>query len=253
MSKINNQSTVTSSYSLPDGVEKTHEATSNVATTENLTTSFLKEKSTSKQYVEPGDEVTISLKLTNNSDLEIGQIVVNDTIGNGVTFKEQSVEIDGVANQTASPLSAIVLANPLTAGQSTTITYVVTINSDAAGDIAISSQIAYNVNSVSFDENSNEITLSTYNEKITISKSASVAVAVSGQTIKFTNEITNSGKATNTKVFFKDTIPAGVTFVPGSVEIDGVKNESLDPNVGFSLTDLNASSTTTVTFDVKVD
>lgn len=50
MAKIENISSLISKYSLPDGSQKEIDVKSNVSTTENMTTSFLKEKKRGKEF-----------------------------------------------------------------------------------------------------------------------------------------------------------------------------------------------------------
>ena len=87
MAKINNTSTVTYKYTLPDTTVKSSSANSNFSSTENMTTSFTKVKSANKTYAMAGDEIQITLVLTNNSDYDITDISIKDTIDTKATFK----------------------------------------------------------------------------------------------------------------------------------------------------------------------
>lgn len=254
MLKINNTSTVTSKYALPDGSIKEQETTSNIATTENMTLSLLKEKTASQNYIQAGDEITVSLKLTNNSDQQITKVVITDTIGEGGGYKQGSLIVNDVALSSQDPTVGFTISEPISAGGGIlTAVYTLVVSQSAESDISVVSEIKYTVLDEELTENSNEITLSFVQERLSIKKTANVSVAVSGAIVKFTNVISNEGKVKNTNVFFRDEIPSGATFVPESVSIDGVKQALFDPNVGFSLSDLDSGKTITVVFEVKVD
>uniref|UniRef100_UPI0006D0CC51 DUF11 domain-containing protein n=1 Tax=Clostridium sp. NkU-1 TaxID=1095009 RepID=UPI0006D0CC51 len=53
--------------------------------------------------------------------------------------------------------------------------------------------------------------------------------------------------------FFKDNIPNGLLFLPGSVIVNGVPEPGADPNIGFPLPDIPGGTTTDVTFQVRVE
>ncbi|MCL2522395.1 MAG: isopeptide-forming domain-containing fimbrial protein [Erysipelotrichales bacterium] len=74
-----------------------------------------------------------------------------------------------------------------------------------------------------------------------------------GDTVIYTIALQNKFANPITNVNFQDTLPDGLTFVPGSVTINGVTNSTLDPNVGFALQDINGGSTAIITFSAIVD
>lgn len=89
--KITNQSNLTSQITLPDDTTEQVSTDSNISETENMTTSFLKVKSSAKTYAKPNEEVEQTIVLTNNSEYDIFDVSIIDTISVGATFKEGSV------------------------------------------------------------------------------------------------------------------------------------------------------------------
>lgn len=69
----------------------------------------------------------------------------------------------------------------------------------------------------------------------------------------YTTVITNTGSLLKIDLVFTDPIPAGTTFVAGSVKINSVSYPAYNPQTGFDLPDLAVGEAVTVEFDVKVN
>lgn len=253
MAKITNQSSLTSKYITPDGQQKNYQTQSNVYMVENMTTSFLKEKDVSKDVVYPKDEVEQTLTLTNNSEYTIKNIVISDNISPGAQFKANSIKIDGVEQPTFD-ISGFTLPNDLQPGANTKITYTLVIDeAPTASEIRLVSNVEYQVNGENFVEESEQVTIALEKQEVVIQKTSDKTAVVSGQTITFQNDIKNLGNVQNTEVRFSDPIPAGTTFVKGSVEVDGEAKPTFDPQIGFDVGDLGLGKTITIKFKVVVD
>lgn len=127
MAKITNQSQLISSYVLPDTTKKTSTNLSNISETENMTTSFLKERTSDKNFIMAGGEVTQNLKLTNNSMYPISDTHIQDELSAGCTFKVGSLKIDGVSDDQLDPNVGFEL-NDLDINESTTVTFDATVD-----------------------------------------------------------------------------------------------------------------------------
>lgn len=256
MAKIENQSKVTSKYQLPDMTEKQSETMSNVSTTENMTTSFLKTRLSAKEVAELGGEVQQTITLTNNSEFQIFDILVIETINDlgGSKQKENSLMIDGVSKPGEDIFTGIGL-DPIEKNTSRTITYTLVIPDQPTQDmLKLKTEITYSVNEVSnLKEYTNESDLSVVEAAITINKTSDVTAVIEGGTITFMHEIKNEGNTKHTDLFFTDQLPQGVTFVPGSVIVDDVEKEDFDPVAGFNLGELDVFKTIIVKFDVTVN
>jgi len=84
-------------------------------------------------------------------------------------------------------------------------------------------------------------------------KSSSTFTANVGDIVTYTVQLTNTCTSPLTDVFFKDNIPNGLLFLPGSVSVNGVPEPGADPNIGFPLPDIPGGTTTDVTFQVRVE
>lgn len=74
-----------------------------------------------------------------------------------------------------------------------------------------------------------------------------------GETVVYTVTLANTCQSPLTNVNFQDTVPAGLSFVPGSVVVNGVTVPGVNPNVGFTLPDIPGGDTVTVEFTAAVD
>lgn len=84
-------------------------------------------------------------------------------------------------------------------------------------------------------------------------KSVDRTTANVGETVRFTVTLTNSCQSPLTNVFFQDAIPNGLSFVSGSVIINGVTAPQANPNTGFALPNVPGGGTVTVAFSARVD
>ena len=254
MAKIINTSKTTSKYSLPDGSESQIETRSNEAVVENMSVSFIKLRTSAKEYAERNSEVEQTLTLTNNSEYEITDLNIKDNISNGGKFKEGSVRIDNVVFENYDITTGFNI-DSIQPGGTKVIKYtaIVTDNPDV-DQIQFISNVKYSVNEQrDIIENSNKVILNIIDELIVIEKTANKNVAIKGDTLTFTHIVKNEGKIKNTEVFFQDILPLGVTFVTGSVKIDDALQADKNPSTGFMLKDLDANAHTKIDFHVRVD
>ena len=95
----------------------------------------------------------------------------------------------------------------------------------------------------------NEILVPTF----TPVKTSSQSTAFVGDVVTYTVKLTNTCTSPLTNVFFKDILPLGLLFIPGSVTVNGVSELGVDPNIGFPLANVPGATTVTVTFQVRVE
>lgn len=99
----------------------------------------------------------------------------------------------------------------------------------------------------------NTVSIDIISNRMTVVKSVDKAYAVVGDNLHYTTVITNTGSLLKSDLVFTDPIPAGTSFVAGSVKIDGAAYPAYNPQTGFPLPDLAVGQSVTVEFDVKVN
>ena len=84
-------------------------------------------------------------------------------------------------------------------------------------------------------------------------KTASTSTASVGEVIDYTVTLTNTCSNPLADVFFRDAVPAGLVFVPGSVLVNGNQVQTANPNTGFTLPDIPGGGMATVRFSVLAE
>ena len=79
-------------------------------------------------------------------------------------------------------------------------------------------------------------------------KTSSVSSASIGENVEYTVTLTNTCTNPLTNVFFRDLVPTGLNFVPGSVTVNGTSLPAANPNTGFTIPNIPGNGTATVTF-----
>ncbi|MBS0589520.1 MAG: DUF11 domain-containing protein, partial [Proteobacteria bacterium] len=84
-------------------------------------------------------------------------------------------------------------------------------------------------------------------------KTVDKATAAVGDTLTYTITLNNQGAVAANNIVFNDAIPAGTTFVAGSLKINNVVQANpATPVTGLAIGTINAGATTTVVFQVQV-
>lgn len=79
-------------------------------------------------------------------------------------------------------------------------------------------------------------------------KTSSVSSVSIGENVEYTVALTNTCTNPLTDVTFRDLVPEGLDFVPGSVTVNGTQIPAADPNAGFTIPNIPGGQTATVTF-----
>lgn len=91
------------------------------------------------------------------------------------------------------------------------------------------------------------------NPNLSVIKSVDKLVAVKNEVLTYTSLVTNTGSIPNDSTIFTDEIPAGTTFIDGSVYVDGVNFPTYNPQIGFDIGNLIPNQTVTVKFQVIIN
>lgn len=212
-------------------------------------------RTSSLSVASPGEVVNITITLYNTSGYEVSNIHITDTISEGATFQAGSVTIGGISYAGISIVSGFDVNQIIPSGNSETITYKIVMANpmiDGVFDVKIQSSLTYNVYRIAYTQESSVYTVDFPHGEMEIIKSSDKSVVTSGQFLKYQNIIKNTGTLTDNNVVFTDVIPQELTFVEGSVVIDGEKFEDYNPVDGISLGTISGKSQKIVSFETFV-
>lgn len=252
---VTNQSNLNYDSVLPDGQTIPKEKDSNIVSTEIV--DIDKVKSTGKDFVEEGEQVLQTVLFTNTSNYTLQNLFFNDNMGDGATHVAGSVYIDDVNYPSYDADTGFALAD-LPSGNSTKINYTVLANNPKTKDLVenfatLQFAISDESGTRTFNQNTNVVNFAVISTGIKITKSVDRSYAVAGDNLHYKSVIENTGSQLAKNIIFKDVLQSGITFVDGSVKIDGNPYPSYNPISGFSLDNINAGESRTVEFDVTVN
>ena len=213
------------------------------------------QKSVDKTSAEIGEPINYTVVVTNNGSIRAETVTLYDLLPNETTLVPGSVTIDGAPYGGALPITF----GPLEAGASATVKFSVTANAIPAQNPvfnvaqAVYTFIPFPGHTVTDVSNSNYTYCYIIHVEVRPVKSVDKGVAVSGEELLYTTEITNAGSLPISDVYFTDPIPVGTTFVSGSVTVNGASVPAADPALGFPLPNILPGQSVTVTFRVTVD
>ncbi|WP_039787977.1 DUF11 domain-containing protein, partial [Paenibacillus riograndensis] len=98
---------------------------------------------------------------------------------------------------------------------------------------------------------SNTVSLPVSAPGITLLKNASLASMAVGENLTYTVAVSNPSGVSVNNVILSDPVPAGASFVAGSVTVNGASLPSANPGAGISLGTIAAGATSTVAFQVN--
>ena len=130
---ILNQSQTQFDYTLPDGTTNTETRESNIVSTEVLTYSFTKVKSSNKTFLQEGDVALQTVVLTNTSLINITDILFTDALSSGATYVPNSVIVNGVAQPTYDLVAGFNVGD-LAPNGVTTVSYLIQANNSDITD-----------------------------------------------------------------------------------------------------------------------
>ena len=87
----------------------------------------------------------------------------------------------------------------------------------------------------------------------TVIKRASTNMVSKGEIVRYTITVENINTGDLVKVRLQDTIPEGLSFIRGSVNVNGEPLPMANPDTGFSLPNIPRGRPVTVTFDAMTE
>ncbi len=251
-SQISNQSTVSFTSGTFSG-----SSSSNTTVTPVIQPQISLVKTANTVNATVGDTIVYTVTVSNAGNLE-AIVTLTDAIPAVTTFVPNSVVVAGVPQPGASPVTGIPVGN-VAAGVTATVTFAVILSS-----LPTPQQLS-NFATASFtftppdgrtltgSATSNTLTFPVSAPNVAVVKSTVSTAAAVNDIVTYSILVTNSGIAPVSNIQFSDPIPAGATFVAGSVTVNGVVQPAANPAGGVALGTLAPGASATVTFNIRVN
>ncbi|MEW9701735.1 hypothetical protein [Paenibacillus sp. SI8] len=250
--QLTNQAFADYTFTPPDGRTLDGSASSNTVTIPVSSPNVTLTKSSIAIAAALGDTIAYAVNVTNNGIEAINHVLFSDPIPQGATFVTGSVKINGVSSPALNPATGFALG---TIAPSASVLVEFSIQVAAIPPSGqISNQANANFTSGAFSGLAFSNTFSTPVDQpvISITKSANTNNATVGDSVAYTLIISNTGTFA-ASVTVTDTIPAGSSFVPNSVLVNGFPSATSNPTTGIAIGSLAPGASATVLFTVIID
>ncbi|OXM15050.1 hypothetical protein CGZ75_13285 [Paenibacillus herberti] len=213
-------------------------------------------KSASTAAATVGDTITYTILATNSGSIA-ASAVLTDNIPVGSTYVSGSFRVNGSVVPGANPATGVSIGS-VAAGGSSTITFQVIVTSlPTPPQLTDQATAAYTYQppdgrTLSGSAASNTLTIPVSLPSVSVVKTASLPDLTVGDTMTYTSVITNSGIGALTNVILTDPVPAGASFVSGSVTVGGIAQTTASPSAGISVGTILAGTSIAVTFRISV-
>ncbi|WP_346988814.1 DUF11 domain-containing protein, partial [Bacillus sp. SW7] len=197
--------------------------------------------------------------LENTGNIPATNLIFSDSIPAGTTFLENSFTLNGTAILDANPNAGVTLPN-LAANATHLISFQILINdSFSQQSITNQSHTTYTIQPdpgqppITETSTSNIVITNFVLAQLTVTKTSNPITVDIGGTILYISEVKNIGNVDAINIIFTDAIPAGTTFVPDSVTINGVLQPDVNPENGIPIGTIPPSSSKTILFQVQTN
>ncbi|MBN1040238.1 DUF11 domain-containing protein [Clostridium botulinum] len=265
---IPNQSKVSYAYTVNPGSpnSKSIQNLSNIVTTQVNSANFNgSNKTVNPQYADIGSTVVYTVGIKNTGNVVANNVIFTDTIPNGTNFIPNSVTINGTTSPGSTPQSGVNVGT-ISPGSITTLTFsVLVISIPNPNPILNQGTIGYNYTvdpnnpngangSSSTSQSSNQINSGLLNPANgSILKTVDKAYASIGDTLTFGLKINNTGNATINNLILTDTVANSLSFVNGSIIINGSPQPGGNIQNGITIGSVPPQGTSTVSFKATVN
>ncbi|WP_024615449.1 SPOCS domain-containing protein [Clostridium sp. Ade.TY] len=217
-------------------------------------------KTVDKNFVDLGEELTYTITVVNDGNVDTISTIVTDVVAEGLIFVEDSVEVDGIPRPNVDPKDGIdigVLSNT-----TVEITFKVVVNDNnipvpnPTVNIAVVDYeylVDPNGDPVKGSTESGEVEVKVNHGEISSSKLVDRQFVGINGNITYTALLTNTGNVDVNNVLFVDVPPNGTVFVANSVIVSGVPRPGENPVLGINIGTIIPGNTVPITFTVRVN
>ncbi|MEF9991451.1 MAG: SpaA isopeptide-forming pilin-related protein [Romboutsia sp.] len=209
-----------------------------------------------------GDTLIYTISISNiSSTYDLSTVNIVDTISNDITLIPNSV-VGGTLVSTPTDNPIIISVGTISSGNSTSLSFEATVNSNAS--IPIITNKAVVGGKISIDPNllptpvsiiTNQVNTYLDIASLDIKKDVNPLVASFNDTVKYNIDLYNNGTVSAENVLFSDIIPQGMEFVPGSVYVNNQNIPTKTPvnnTLSITIPNIISSNNASISFDAVV-
>ena len=256
---VSNTSCITYSYRLnPDSPLIKETKDSNEAITNIVNGNLELTKAVNKAYAAVGDTLIYTFNAANKGNVTLNELFFKDIIPSGAAFIKESVSINGILKPAFNPEEGFSLGS-LTSGSSISISFKAEVTGIPSPNTIINNAsinykfyISPEGEQVRASSTSNNVTTIVNKGEAVLIKNVDKKYALLKDTLNYSVTINNTGTVPLTSLFFKDIIEKNLSFVDGSVVIDGIEKKDLNPLTGFNINDINYGGSSTISFKAEI-
>lgn len=230
------------------------------------------EKTANVKTANVGDTLTYAIELSNNKAASSAwkEVVLTDAIPDGQTFVDSSVYVDGKSAEHSFKDNVLsVPVGDIAADQTVTVTFKAKVNADMYNQTIYNTAVAEGKNGIVKGEDGNEtgkhedtddgVYVNKGDTAPYVEKRADKSSAKVGDKLTYTVTLGNTEDAVYEieNAAMSDAIPAGMDFVDGSVQLDGVTTKYSFDHASRTLTvplgSIAPATEKMVTFSVTVN
>jgi large repetitive protein len=222
---------------------------------------LLVEKRATVSVAEPGEMLEYAIHVTNNGNLPLTGVTVEDSLIAGLTFMDSRYDTDLVQENHGFDKYVWEFTEEMEPGDRTSIylSVLITAAADSIANPVTNTALAYGYapGELYVSDKATEILpLQAPLPRITVQKFTDAPVAKAGEEILYTIQVTNTGNRDIERAYIRDMLPAGVTYVSSvydqSVISPSPATNTTDP-LWTMFNGLRVGATETITVRLRVE
>lgn len=208
-----------------------------------------------------GDELLYTIQVVNKNAYNINNYTVRDVVSNYLDIVDGSLVADGLVNSVILGQNIEVVIPTILANETLSITYKGIVNglpttqdpNNSRNRLISNQAMLYNRDNKLIDDSEVITSISPGADIVTITKKVSKEIAEFNEVLTYTVNINNVGLSTIESYVLEDILPTELTFVKGSLKVNGVvQTDPSGNNIVLALQDILPGAKIEVLYDAKI-